>query len=100
KQKVNENLIENESVGEPEHIDNNEGEEEHSVEQPSIDNKQSSDDGDEQSVGEDSDFSDRLVDSEFELSDDDIMFDSNIDPDLEWRGFHFNNSINVEQETK
>ncbi|KAL0291996.1 UNVERIFIED_CONTAM: hypothetical protein Scaly_2610800 [Sesamum calycinum] len=41
----------------------------------------------------------RLVDSEFELSDDDIMFDSNIDPDLEWRGFHFNNSINVEQET-
>ncbi|KAK4383930.1 hypothetical protein Sango_3107200 [Sesamum angolense] len=99
KQKVNENLIENESVGEPEHIDNKEGEEEHSVEQPSIDNKQSSDDGDEQSVGEDSDFSDRLVDSEFELSDDDIMFDSNIDPDLEWRGFYFNNSINVEQET-
>ncbi|KAK4380803.1 hypothetical protein Sango_3029000 [Sesamum angolense] len=99
KQKVNKNLIENESVGKPEHIDNNEGEEEHSVEQPSIDNKQSSDDGHEQSVGEDSDFSDRLVDSEFELSNDDIIFDSNIDPDSEWRGFHFNNSINVEQET-
>ncbi|KAL0409367.1 UNVERIFIED_CONTAM: hypothetical protein Sradi_1871100 [Sesamum radiatum] len=82
-----------------EHTDNNEREEEHSVEQPSIDNNQSSDDGDEQSVGEDSDFSDRLVDSEFELSDDDILFESNIDPDVEWRGLHFNNSINVEQET-
>ncbi|KAL0434777.1 UNVERIFIED_CONTAM: hypothetical protein Sradi_0185600 [Sesamum radiatum] len=56
KQKLNENLTENESVGEPEHTDNNEREEEHSVEQPSIDNNQSSDDGDEQSVGEDSDF--------------------------------------------
>ncbi|KAL0345388.1 UNVERIFIED_CONTAM: hypothetical protein Sradi_4370100 [Sesamum radiatum] len=99
KQKLNENLTENESVGEPEHTDNNEREEEHSVEQPSIDNNQSSDDGDEQSVGEDSDFSDRLVDSEFELSDDDILFESNIDPDVEWRGLHFNNSINVEQET-
>ncbi|KAK4406581.1 hypothetical protein Sango_0664600 [Sesamum angolense] len=85
KQKVNENLTKNESVGELEQIDNNEGEEEHSVKQPSIDNKQSSDDGDEQSVGEDSDFSDRLVDSEFELSDDDMMFDSNINPDLGWR---------------
>ncbi|KAL0387541.1 UNVERIFIED_CONTAM: hypothetical protein Sradi_2635900 [Sesamum radiatum] len=40
--------------------------EEHSVKQPSIDNKQSSDDGDEQSVGEDSDFSDRLVDMQNE----------------------------------
>ncbi|KAL0409365.1 UNVERIFIED_CONTAM: hypothetical protein Sradi_1870900 [Sesamum radiatum] len=35
----------------------------------------------------------------FELSDDDILFESNIDPDVEWRGLHFNNSINVEQET-
>ncbi|KAL0434403.1 UNVERIFIED_CONTAM: hypothetical protein Slati_2774600 [Sesamum latifolium] len=49
-----------------------------------FEDKMSSDDGDDQSVGDDSDFSERLVDSEFEVSDDDMLFDSHVDPKVEW----------------
>ncbi|KAG8362902.1 hypothetical protein BUALT_BualtUnG0025600 [Buddleja alternifolia] len=37
-------------------------------------------------MGSDSDFSEKLVDSDFEISDDDSMFDQNIDPEAEWGG--------------
>lgn len=51
-----------------------------------IDNSISDDSDDVQSWGSDSELSDQIVDSEFEISDDDVLFDANIDDDVEWGG--------------
>ncbi|KAK6147673.1 hypothetical protein DH2020_018585 [Rehmannia glutinosa] len=45
-----------------------------------------SDDG--QSVGDDSDISEKFIDSDCQLSDDDAIFDDNIDYEVEWVGNH------------
>ncbi|KAG8364664.1 hypothetical protein BUALT_Bualt18G0021900 [Buddleja alternifolia] len=62
-------------------------EREHSTESLDIiDDRVNIDSESEQSMGSDSDFSEKLVDSDFEISDDDSMFDQNIDPEAELGG--------------
>ncbi|KAL3849414.1 hypothetical protein ACJIZ3_011296 [Penstemon smallii] len=52
-----------------------------------------------QSVGDDSHHSDFLVDSEFE-SDDDRLFDDNVDSDVEWGGLSKSSEQNKEQDRR
>lgn len=55
-----------------------------------MDYNESNDSEDEQSIGSDSELS-NFVDSECDVSDDDILFDANIDDEVEWGGLHMSN---------
>lgn len=58
----------------------------HNSENFNNDSGDNGDSDDNQYVGSDSEFSDTFIDSECEVSDDDILFESNIDVDIEWGG--------------
>ncbi|KAK6156803.1 hypothetical protein DH2020_011051 [Rehmannia glutinosa] len=77
-----------------EHVDQNETDDEvsdeHVNEEEHINDYDLSDSDYEQSVGSDSQRSEGFVDSEIEVSDDDLLFDGNIDDEVEWGGLSMN----------